>query len=656
MKKSLLFTAAVCAALAVSCNETILEETELVQEPSQSEEMITLTCSLPETKVSIDAAGKTAWVKDDVIYVHGGSDEHTTVTLTDSDISADGKTATISFSGITKYSGSSYKSSYYMIYPADAAGASHTMYYETRFNKFTEPVIGGYDDGAGHFITKNLCSVIRYKITTGDFDTYTFEGKNGETVGYEEYQVRLALNADDTIDYRKTWKNGYAGNGTALTLTSVSGSVVTDGTYNYLVIPGGVSFSGGFIFKFKNGGTTVKTLSTSSSFSLTEGDLLDLGDVTGNLKDFVAPSVSTHESTITGATDLSTANGPANCYVISAPGAYKLPVVKGNNNVISPGNVFGVEILWETYNNAETVTANSVIAAVDFDGPTNYVYFETPATLKPGNALIAAKDYDGNILWSWHIWIPETAIQYYDYGIHTSGKLMMDRNLGALDVPNTSAKIDVNTVGLFYQWGRKDPFPGPRSLDSEGSYVSFAKVAGTSPSTSKIQLSVEESLKNPTLFARGYYDGDTQKNPDWCSTADASLWGDGSTKSIYDPCPPGYRVPNRDRDYSLWKNDLTDSATGWSYDKDQYWFTLGGDGSSIPAAIFPCAGYNDGGSSKTTFRTIIWNAHSNDYTNTYGYSHYSAYARRVRYESSALKFNNDSVNKSLGGSVRCVAE
>lgn len=57
---------------------------------------------------------------------------------------------------------------------------------------------------------------------------------------------------------------------------------------------------------------------------------------------------------------------------------------------------------------------------------------------------------DGEILWSWHIWVTNRPIT-------TSGGndlQWMDRNLGAL-----SNEIgDVANRGMLYQWGRKEPF------------------------------------------------------------------------------------------------------------------------------------------------------------------------------------------------------
>jgi len=39
----------------------------------------------------------------------------------------------------------------------------------------------------------------------------------------------------------------------------------------------------------------------------------------------------------------------------------------------------------------------------------------------------------------------------------------MDRNLGAATVTTNT----VSTLGLLYQWGRKDPFPGSSSTSDE---------------------------------------------------------------------------------------------------------------------------------------------------------------------------------------------
>jgi len=327
MKKVLIIAALIAAATAVSCNKNNIEEPQV---PGQ----LKFTCTLPSTKFAIDNQGKTAWEAGDEIFIHAGAsgNKSITITLAAGDISNAGKTATITFTEdqLAPYVHTSggvqdYNSTYYLIYPASAAYAG-TMYYNTRIVNYDEPVLAGYNNG-NDFILHNLCGIIKYKVS-GDFDSYELLGNNGERVSWTEYQVRLALDSNDNeIFTEKPTSDG----ANMQPLTSATGPVVADGTTdNWLVFPGGVELTGGFTIKFKKAGSTVKTASTQTAISLAVGDFFNMGDITDHLKDYVAPTVSDHESAITGATDLSTANGPANCYVISAPGAYKLPVVKSS--------------------------------------------------------------------------------------------------------------------------------------------------------------------------------------------------------------------------------------------------------------------------------------------------------------------------------------
>ena len=413
-------------------------------------------------------------------------------------------------------------------------------------------------------------------------------------------------------------------------------------------------------------GDIVKTAKVTSAIDINHGKLLPLGDITSKLKPYVAPS--SHDSSIdmTSAIDLSS-SASANCYLldsnvsVAADQVYTFKAYKGNSSV-GVGTIASTCVLWETYNNNTSVDDNSVIAEVDYDKqPSDDFYtivFKMPNPLHAGNAVIAAKNSGGNILWSWHIWVPSTDVSSADYGIHTSGKVVMDRNLGALVVATASPSEDIpiESVGLFYQWGRKDPFVGPSVID-EGKYPAAAKVAGEERTADKVQITLAQSIENPTFFARGLYGPDkddpakeAQQNPDWCSSSSADYWGgDEGAKTIYDPCPAGFRVPRRDSDKALWASDIT-TQTGWSYNADHYWFTLGS-----PATVFPAVGWIDGGSMKTSFRVGIWNTHSDSWTNGYGYNHYAGYARRL-YIDGGLQQRNSSVNKSLGYSVRCVAE
>ena len=117
----------------------------------------------------------------------------------------------------------------------------------------------------------------------------------------------------------------------------------------------------------------------------------------------------------------------ANCYIISEAGDYRIQAVKGNSRE-PVGEVSAVEVLWETFGTDTAPQPGDLIAQVSYDSDKNTIAFSTGAEFLKGNAAIAAKDAEGTILWSWHIWMtdqPKDQVYLNDAGI------MMDRNLGA---------------------------------------------------------------------------------------------------------------------------------------------------------------------------------------------------------------------------------
>jgi hypothetical protein len=103
---------------------------------------------------------------------------------------------------------------------------------------------------------------------------------------------------------------------------------------------------------------------------------------------------------------------------------------------------------------------------------------------------------------------------------------MMDRNLGA----TSAIPSDLGALGLSYQWGRKDP---------------FASVATGNWTTISGQQKITFAEENPMTLITG--------NSDWLKNDDykPERWVIGK-KTVYDPCPVGYRVPDGGDD-NLWK-------------------------------------------------------------------------------------------------------
>lgn len=250
----------------------------------------------------------------------------------------------------------------------------------------------------------------------------------------------------------------------------------------------------------------------------------------------------------------------ANCYI--APklntGYSFNATVQGNGKTttnIWPQQLHGASArtLWETGTLSKTVIKDVTYA----DGRISF----TTGTAH-GNAVIGLFDAAGNCIWSWHIWsvdyAPATTAQTY-----VSGAVFMDRNLGAL----TDDCMQPSSRGLYYQWGRKDPFIHPATCQdivkrADAVYAEGFEYAVSEPRNAVAEspydvMTVEWSIAHPTTFMNDAMYEDWEE---WTSRADwhycnhPNLWGNVTTnknniskisnKSIYDPCPAGWKVPS----------------------------------------------------------------------------------------------------------------
>lgn len=78
-----------------------------------------------------------------------------------------------------------------------------------------------------------------------------------------------------------------------------------------------------------------------------------------------------------------------------------------------------------------------------------------------GNAVIGAYDANDELIWSWHVWATDYDPEGENGSVELNGYTMMTRNLGALANGNATTSEILASYGLYYQWGRKDPFIGP---------------------------------------------------------------------------------------------------------------------------------------------------------------------------------------------------
>ncbi|MDV4044801.1 hypothetical protein CMT37_18470 [Elizabethkingia anophelis] len=274
----------------------------------------------------------------------------------------------------------------------------------------------------------------------------------------------------------------------------------------------------------------------------------------------------------------------------------QIPIVRANGDGttrISNGQSFTAELLWTDSPNGMGV--NGVVSSIHTigTGPNGRILVVPGGAM--GNAVVVAK-VNGTIVWSWHIWSSS-----YQPGLPASGTFM-DRNLGA----TSNSPNNVNTFGLFYQWGRKDPFPGagattqnvPRKIyNGVGMEISSPYINGTT--------TINGAVQNPLTFY-GKYDGSVSY--DWLSPQNNNLWGGANlttpfVKDAYDPCPEGWRVPAFKNDISPWEG-LT-HTNGGVWNNGYTWPSHGG--------YYPAAGFRDpagGGLSHAGTSGYSWSASS----------------------------------------------
>lgn len=325
----------------------------------------------------------------------------------------------------------------------------------------------------------------------------------------------------------------------------------------------------------------------------------------------------------------------ANCYVVSESGIYCFAAVKGNTSE-SVGPVAAASVLWESKGTSEILAKGELLQGALYDD--GVIYFKTASSYCEGNSVIVAKDISGRILWSWHIWLtdqPEEQTYSNNMGI------MMDRNLGA----TSAIPGDIAALGLLYQWGRKDPFLGSSSINANQLAYSTMTWPRPVPSNSSIGT-IEYAISHPTEFITHnsnnydwYYAGSSYTDNIRWTTSDAR-------KSIYDPCPAGWRVPDGGNK-SVWKNskiEPADAATtnyGFSFlcsEQLSSWYPSAGSRSS-----------RDGSPTLVGRNGYYWTASSSGnyaYALNFGYdgnvnvmySAYRAFAFSVRCEKSRDTF------------------
>ncbi|MCQ2138554.1 MAG: hypothetical protein MJY60_07610 [Bacteroidales bacterium] len=240
-----------------------------------------------------------------------------------------------------------------------------------------------------------------------------------------------------------------------------------------------------------------------------------------------------------------------------------------------------------------------------------------------GCRIYALRDFDSKILWTFNVWVTETP---GDLTL-ADGSVIMDRNLCAKAGERSDEMTNNQQLrGLLYQWGRKDPL--------------------FNQSTNKVECSAETGTleyvtANPLSFI---YPVDGQPCAgDWMWERNNNLWG--TTKTEYDPCPAGYKVPDGSATTAFWTaTDMLNHAGAYDNTFKGYDFNVLDDETSFFLTGYYCSMNGD---TPTTYTNgYYWCCNSVKMTN-------GAYYGRV------FKFGNSSITgkstlvRYSGAQIRC---
>lgn len=270
-----------------------------------------------------------------------------------------------------------------------------------------------------------------------------------------------------------------------------------------------------------------------------------------------------------------TVDGMANCYIVfpgetlefPARRAFDCTLTTDSEQLRVDGSPYtgelAVEVLWE--DNSGLITSATVVGndVTDRSGANAIIRIETNKKQLGmyGNALVKlykATDSSKTAIWSYHIWVPNTTLAPHSgWKPATLNCDVLDRDLGAI---SGTATDGAKTYGLFYQGGRKDP---------------FRRMSVSSEYRNTYRQSMSWTISNPTMYI-------CVTGANWLSESNSDPWGNVGDKTLYDPCPQGWRVGRND----FWPAGDTSGKTdsGFSWDATN-------KGSYLYGTWFPASGF-----------------------------------------------------------------
>ena len=272
----------------------------------------------------------------------------------------------------------------------------------------------------------------------------------------------------------------------------------------------------------------------------------------------------------------------ANCYVIKEAGKYKFPLVFGNaikdgqvnsiaytnnggsnarNYVDYMGKIINspyIELVSGTVNSAQlSITdTDKVFTNIEIINGNKCRYLQLEINSIPGtgaNGIISIKDNSNVIMWSWHIWIWPYDLTTVEITNHTNYKYkILPVNLATKLDSASSINQTTGWKNWAYQWGRPTPLLCSSTYTSTSNHTSYGVLSFSKKDQANYFYL---GIQNPSTFyyqgGSGYENWFKDSSNNVCNLWNADLktyskYGDNINviKTIYDPCPIGFKVPN----------------------------------------------------------------------------------------------------------------
>ncbi len=383
------------------------------------------------------------------------------------------------------------------------------------------------------------------------------------------------------------------------------------------------------------------------------------------------------------------AEDTANTYIIRSPGAYIFTADKAGNgvlpyktsfaelgiaeNLIDDSKHYDVDWLWASGPVFEGRSVEDVCEFYYNPADKNILF-----TLKDGfynasgNLVLALYEKQGEnnnavkeIVWSWHMWLAEPSHSHFRFAntraaiaLNNEEWHMIDRNLGA-----ETADLSCKAYGCYYQVGRKDPFIGPNTAQFEpGSFnsmgptwlwwsESWVRIA-TLQNTAKFGILAEWKANVTDESFSGYNDVETyrHKYPMWLISRDFEhahldrnkyAWvhtegqADFNTKTLFDPCPPGYKLPTT-REWDNFKNNEFEYTNPVAYSSGPFGYCLSTEAVASNKAMAMTNGAYDYPETHDAWATLASRREAGDY---YEVDEYNG----RRYHTVALSAHGDEI-------------